>query len=95
MANNLTPEMLKSVSTYIYETLQEMRDSIEESGITHRTIYDRLYELDLWDNLSIIEEYTKIQEKKSTLPSSIRRSICIIFEAGLAKYMASNKEQKK
>lgn len=95
--NNITPEVAKEISTYVFKTMQEIEEQIDSCsyyGKLKRNFYDRLNELDLWDIESIAEEYTRIKSKTSTLPKSLRDAVSVIFEAGIEKYIANHKNEE-
>ena len=96
--NNITPEVAKEINHWVFETMQELKAQINKaliSGPIKRNFYDRLNEADLWDCTSIAEEYTKIKNKTSTLPRTLRDAVSTIFEAGIAKYIANHKNDNK
>lgn len=96
--NDITPEIAKEINHWVFETMQELKAQIDKAsaaGHIKRNFYDRLNELDLWDCISIAEEYTKIKNKTSTLPRTLRDAVSIIFEAGIAKYIANHKDDNK
>lgn len=97
--NNITPEVAKEINHWVFETMQELKARIDETssggGTLKRNFYDRLNEADLWDCTSIAEEYTKIKDKTSTLPRTLRDAVSIIFEAGIAKYIANHVKKLK
>lgn len=90
--NNITPEVAKEINHWVLKTMQEVEYQITRasvSGDLKRNFYNRLNDADLWDCTSIAEEYTKIQNKTSTLPRALRDAVSTIFEAGIAKYIAN------
>lgn len=95
--NNITPEVAKEINHWVFETMQEIKSQIDASRISlgplKRNFYDKLNELDLWDCISITEEYIKIKDKTSTLPRYLRDAVSTIFEAGIAKYIAHHKNE--
>lgn len=96
--NNITPEVAKEINHWVFKTMQELKAQINKalvSGPIKRNFYDRLNEADLWDCTSIAEEYTKIKNKTSTLPRTLRDAVSTIFEAGIAKYLANHKNDNK
>lgn len=96
--NNITPEVAKEINHLVFETMQELKAQIDQasiSGTLKRNFYDRLNEADLWDCTSIAEEYTRIKDKTSTLPRTLRDAVSTIFEAGIAKYIANHKDNNK
>ena len=97
--NNITPEVAKEINHWVFETMQELKAHIDKALISGRPLkrnfYDRLNEADLWDCTSIAEEYTKIKNKTSTLPRTLRDAVSTIFEAGIAKYIANHKNDNK
>lgn len=96
--NNITPEVAKEINHLVFETMQELKAQIDKAsvaGTLKRNFYDRLNEADLWDCTSIAEEYTKIKDKTSTLPRTLRDAVSTIFEAGIAKYIANHKDDNK
>ena len=96
--NNITPEVAKEINHWVFETMQELKAQINKAliaGSIKRNFYDRLNEADLWDCTSIAEEYTKIKNKTSTLPRTLRDAVSTIFEAGIAKYIANHKNDNK
>lgn len=96
--NNITPEVAKEINHWVFKTMQELKAQINKaliSGPIKRNFYDRLNEADLWDCTSIAEEYTKIKNKTSTLPRTLRDAVSTIFEAGIAKYIANHKNDNK
>lgn len=96
--NNITPEVAKEINHWVFETMQELKAQINKAliaGPIKRNFYDRLNEADLWDCTSIAEEYTKIKNKTSTLPRTLRDAVSTIFEAGIAKYIANHKNDNK
>lgn len=97
--NDITPEVAKEINHWVFETMQELKAQIDKALISGRPLkrnfYDRLNEADLWDCTSIAEEYTKIKDKTSTLPRTLRDAVSTIFEAGIAKYIANHKDDNK
>ena len=96
--NNITPEVANEINHWVFETMQELKAQINKAliaGPIKRNFYDRLNEADLWDCTSIAEEYTKIKNKTSTLPRTLRDAVSTIFEAGIAKYIANHKNDNK
>lgn len=96
--NNITPEVAKEINHWVFKTMQELKAQINKAliaGPIKRNFYDRLNEADLWDCTSIAEEYTKIKNKTSTLPRTLRDAVITIFEAGIAKYIANHKDDNK
>lgn len=96
--NNITPEVAKEINHLVFKTMQELKAQIDKAsidGTLKRNFYDRLNEADLWDCTSIAEEYTKIKDKTSTLPRTLRDAVSTIFEAGIAKYIANHKDDSK
>ena len=96
--NNITPEVAKEINNLVFKTMQELKAKIDKAsidGTIKRNFYDRLNESDLWDCTSIAEEYTKIKDKTSTLPRTLRDAVSTIFEAGIAKYIANHKDDNK
>lgn len=96
--NDITPEVAKEINHWVFETMQELKAQIDKAsvvGTLKRNFYDRLNEADLWDCTSIAEEYTKIKNKTSTLPRTLRDAVSTIFEAGIAKYIANHKDYNK
>lgn len=96
--NNITPEVAKEINHLVFETMQELKAQIDKAstaGTLKRNFYDRLNEADLWDCTSIAEEYTRIKDKTSTLPRTLRDAVSTIFEAGIAKYIANHKDNNK
>lgn len=96
--NNITTEVAKEINHWVFKTMQELKAQIDKAsaaGNLKRNFYDRLNELDLWDCTSIAEEYTKIKDKTSTLPRTMRDAVSTIFEAGIAKYIANHKDDNK
>ena len=97
--NDITPEVAKEINHWVFETMQELKAQIDKALISGRPLkrnfYDRLNEADLWDCTSITEEYTKIKDKTSTLPRTLRDAVSTIFEAGIAKYIANHKDDNK
>ena len=96
--NNITPEVAKEINHWVFKTMQELKAQINKaliSGPIKRNFYDRLNEADLWDCTSIAEEYTKIKNKTSTLPRTLRDAVSTIFEAGIAKYISNHKDDNK
>lgn len=96
--NNITPEVAKEINNLVFKTMQELKAQIDKAsidGTLKRNFYDRLNESDLWDCTSIAEEYTKIKDKTSTLPRTLRDAVSTIFEAGIAKYIANHKDDNK
>lgn len=96
--NNITPEVAKEINHLVFKTMQELKAQIDKAsidGTLKRNFYDRLNEADLWDCTSIAEEYTKIKDKTSTLPRTLRDAVSTIFEAGIAKYIANHKDDNK
>lgn len=96
--NNITPEVAKEINHWVFKTMQELKAQINKAliaGPIKRNFYDRLNEADLWDCTSIAEEYTKIKNKTSTLPRTLRDAVSTIFEAGIAKYIANHKNDNK
>lgn len=88
--NNLPPEVANEINHCVFEIMQELKAKINKalvSGCLKRNFYDRLNEAGLWDCTSIAEEYTKIQDKTSTLPRTLRDAVSTIFEAGISKYI--------
>ena len=96
--NNITPEVANEINHWVFETMQELKAQINKAliaGPIKRNFYDRLNEVDLWDCTSIAEEYTKIKNKTSTLPRTLRDAVSTIFEAGIAKYISNHKNDNK
>lgn len=96
--NNITPEVAKEINHWVFKTMQELKAQINKAliaGPIKRNFYDRLNEADLWDCTSIAEEYTKIKNKTSTLPRTLRDAVSTIFEAGIAKYISNHKDDNK
>lgn len=96
--NNITPEVAKEINHWVFKTMQELKAQINKAliaGPIKRNFYDRLNEADLWDCTSIAEEYTKIKNKTSTLPRTLRDAVSTIFEAGIAKYISNHKNDNK
>ena len=96
--NNITPEVANEINHWVFETMQELKAQINKAliaGPIKRNFYDRLNEADLWDCTSIAEEYTKIKNKTSTLPRTLRDAVSTIFEAGIAKYISNHKNDNK
>lgn len=91
----ITEEIAKEINDLVFETMQEFDkyyQNLKQSGrFIKRNFRDRLDELDLWDCISIAEEYVKIKDHTSTLPRALRDVIITIFEAGIAKYIANHK----
>lgn len=90
--NNLPPEVAKDINHCVFEIMKDIEYQItmaSVSGDLKRNFYNRLNDADLWDCTSIAEEYTKIQNKTSTLPRALRDAVSTIFEAGIAKYIAN------
>ena len=88
--NDIPPEVAKEINHWVFKTMQEIEYQITRasvSGDLKRNFYNRLNDADLWDCTSIAEEYTKIQDKTSTLPRALRDAVSTIFEAGIAKYI--------
>lgn len=88
--NDIPPEVAKEINHWVFKTMQEIEYQITRasvSGDLKRNFYNRLNDADLWDCTSITEEYTKIQDKTSTLPRALRDAVSTIFEAGIAKYI--------
>lgn len=95
--NDITPEVAKEINHWVFETMQELKAQIDKASVAgpiKRNFYDRLNEADLWDCTSIAEEYTKIKNKTSTLPRTLRDAVSTIFEAGIAKYIANHKNDE-
>ena len=96
--NDITPEVAKEINHWVFKTMQELEAQIDKAlvaGTIKRNFYDRLNEADLWDCTSIAEEYTRIKDKTSTLPRTLRDAVSTIFEAGIAKYIANHKDDNK
>ena len=96
--NNITPEVAKEINHWVFETMQELKAQINKAliaGSIKKNYSARLNEADLWDCTSIAEEYTKIKNKTSTLPRTLRDAVSTIFEAGIAKYIANHKNDNK
>lgn len=96
--NDITPEVAKEINHWVFKTMQELKAQIDRASIVgtiKRNFYDRLKESGLLDCTSIAEEYTKIKNKTSTLPRTLRDAVSTIFEAGIAKYIANHKDDNK
>lgn len=96
--NDITPEVAKEINHWVFKTMQELKAQIDRASIAgtiKRNFYDRLKESGLWDCTSIAEEYTKIKNKTSTLPRTLRDAVSTIFEAGIAKYIANHRDDNK
>ena len=96
--NYLSPEVAKEINHWVLKTMQDIEYQITRasvSGDLKRNFYNRLNDAGLWDCTSIAEEYTKIQNKTSTLPRTLRDAVSNIFEVGIAKYIANHKDDNK
>lgn len=94
---DITPEVAKEINHWVFKTMQEIKAQVKlasAKGTLKRNFYDRLDEEGLWDCTSIAEEYTKIKDKTSTLPRTLRDAVSTIFEAGIAKYIANHKNDE-
>ena len=93
--SKLNEQEAKVLNKALVEILDNIKNSISNDiGFrNNRTIIQRLDEYDLWNPNGIIEEYSLIKNKESKLPSTLRKAICVIFEASLVSLLKYKKNE--
>ena len=91
--SKLNEQEAEVLNNALAKILDNIKDQISETNGSRRTIVERLDEYDLWNPNGIIEEYSLIKNKESKLPSTLRKAICVIFEASLVSLLKYKKNE--
>ena len=83
--SKLSEQEAKVLNKALVDILDGIKNHISNDDWlrNHRTVMEKLDDYDLWNPNGIIEEYSFIKNKESKLPSTLRKTICTIFEQAL------------